>query len=62
MNHIFKDTRGNPSITLTICVLTWVAVTVKFFMGDLTGMEYAAVVGTAMAGWVGREYTEKVKK
>lgn len=67
-----KDTRGRESITLTLCVVAFSAILVKFVIAGMTigslgtmpnmgagefGLAFAAVI----APWLHREYVEKKK-
>lgn len=67
---MMKDSRGNPSITLTFVTVSLVVVLIKFILAGLTlpvlgevppmtGMEFAAAAGAVLAIWWGREKTEK---
>lgn len=70
---LIKDARGNPSITLTLILLTWLVITVKFLFAGLglpmvgefppmTASEYGIAISPLLAGWLGREWTEKKVK
>lgn len=67
---MLKDSRGNPSITLTFVTVSLVVVVVKFALAGLTlpglgevpamsGVDFAAAAGAVLGIWWGREKTEK---
>lgn len=60
-----KDSRGNPSTTLTFVAPSVLAVMVKFLLADCFGFpamsagEFGAAVMLLLGPWVAREYKEK---
>lgn len=67
-----RDARKKESRTLTFVAVAFSAATLKFVVGGVTlgdlgtlpamgGGEYAAAVGTVLAIWLGREWTEKTQ-
>ncbi len=67
-----RDTRGNPSITLTFVTVSLVVVLAKFALAGLTlpgvgtvpamtGTEFAAAAGALLGIWWAREKTEKAR-
>ena len=74
MNRVaMKDSRGNPSITLTFVTVAFVLVLIKFALAGLelpvvgtmppmSGMDFAAAAGAVLGIWWGREKTEKDNK
>lgn len=73
MTYYLKDSRGNPSATLSLIFATWLVMTAKFlfsganipFVGTsipISISEYGVAVVTMLAGWLGREYQEKVSR
>lgn len=67
------DSRGKESKTLTIITVSWLSVTVKYWLAGLTvgglgtvppmsASEYGAATFGLMSIWLGREWTEKRKK
>lgn len=68
--RIMRDSRGQPSWTLTMVVPGFFALTTKFLVGGLTfpvvgliplmsGLDYAAAAAAILGVWVTREYNDK---
>ena len=57
-----RDSRDNPSATLTIIILTWIATTFALFTHIISPSDYTMIIGVILTGWLGREYTEKRSK
>lgn len=69
---MIKDSRGRESTTLFFVTVSWFVVTVRYAVGGLSWemlkvpvvspSEYGAAVALILAIWLGREWTEKVKR
>ena len=68
--RIMRDSRGQPSWTLTMVVPGFFSLTAKFLVGGLTfpvvgliplmsGLDYAAAAAAILGVWVTREYNDK---
>ena len=63
---LLKDSRGDKTVTLTILVVSWIALTVKLMFGSedgwtsaMTGIEYAAAVTPFLASFGYREHEKR---
>ena len=63
---LLKDSRGDKTVTLTILVVSWIALTVKLMLGSengwttaMTGVEYAAAITPFLAAFGHREYQKR---
>jgi len=68
-----RDSRGKESKTLIFVSIAFAVTTIKFAISGISiegvmevsrfgGGEYAAAIGAILGIWLGREYTEKVKR
>lgn len=66
----WPDTRGKPSRTLPFVAVSWLAVTIKYFISGMTlgplgtmpemgATAYGSAVAMILAIWVGREWKQK---
>ena len=63
---LLKDSRGDKTVTLTILVVSWIALTVKLMFGSedgwttaMTGSEYAYAMTPFLALFGHREYQKR---
>lgn len=73
-NLSIKDSRGKESKTLSFVFVSWVVLVFKFLVAGMTlgplgtmspmnASDFGMAVGTILAIWLGREWTEKqIKK
>jgi len=74
--RLLRDTRGQPSWTLTLAIPVVLVLTVRMLLGGAevtligwgavklspwAGQDYALAVGVWLGLWAHREYTEKMK-
>ena len=63
---LLKDSRGDKTVTLTILIITWVVITIKFMFGNadgvmlpISGSEYALAMTPFLALFGHREHDKR---